>query len=166
MTMKAKLLATIASVGMFVAAVAAQQPAMQDPKPSTTTATASDSKPTDAKTPTAAQVLDQLRGTTKPTTSTDETPSLKAILERYNAMIATGAQAASAPRPNVTTTRSTTPSTMPATPLTTPTTRVSMDTPLATPGTPSKDEQLRTILTELRALMARLEALIGDGDRQ
>jgi hypothetical protein len=44
---------------------------------------------------------------------------------------------------------------------------MSSDTPVPAPAVgPAKDAELRTIVSELRALVVRLEALIGDGDRR
>lgn len=163
MTMMFKLFAKIAGMAMFVAAVAAQQPTTQAPRPSTPPG---DTKPADPATPTAAQVLEQLRGAVAAAPAT-ETPSMKTIVERYDAMIATGARAATTARPSST---PTSPVPSLATPLparsstaAAATTQAGDSTSRMAPTTPSpKDEEVRAILTQVRTLLVRLEALVGD----
>lgn len=135
--MMKKMLLTVCGVVAFLAAVAAQQPpaASADTKPSA-----------------PAQVIEQLRGAAPAAaTPADETPSLKTILDRYDAMVRAGAQAAAGQREIQA-------STVSGPPVSAadegPAKRAVVAKPDGVPSLP-----LRSIIKELRTIVAQLEAL-------
>jgi hypothetical protein len=127
---------TIGGVLLFVAVVVAQQP-----------------PPAVEQKPPAAQVLDQLRGTVPSPAPADDAPSLQVILQRYNDMVK-AAQATPAPssapigpsKPKVADEVSSV---------------AAARTPIVSTPSPrsSEADELGTIIKDLRALLARLEAL-------
>lgn len=142
--MMKKMLLTVCGLVVFLAAVAAQQPpaASADAKPSA-----------------PAQVIEQLRGAAPVSAAApaDETPSLRTILDRYDAMVRAGAQAAAGQR-EIQASAVPVPAAGAVDEVTAKKAVVVKPEGIAKPeGVPSYP--LRSIIKELRTILAQLEAL-------